>query len=125
MTLADDPSIAFIMTRDRAASEAFYRDTLGLRALPEDPFAAVFNLAGIKLRITEAPDHTPSPHPVLGWQVGDIASVAQALANKGVVFIIYEGMDQDALGIWTAPAGRTRVAFFPDPDGNVLSLTQA
>ena len=125
MTLADSPSIAFVNTRDRKASEAFYGDTLGLRRLPGDPFAAVFDLAGVKLRITEVPDFAPSAHPVLGWQVEDIAATAEALAAKGVRFTIYEGMGQDALGIWTAPDGTAKVAFFPDPDGNALSLTQS
>lgn len=124
MPLADAPSIAFIVTRDRAASEGFYGGTLGLRRLPGDPFAAVFDLAGVKLRVTEVPDHAPSAHPVLGWQVEDIAATVEALAANGVAFTIYEGMGQDALGIWTAPDGSARVAFFPDPDGNVLSLTQ-
>ena len=124
MPLADAPPIAFVITRDRKASEAFYGDTLGLRRLPGDPFDAVFDLAGVHLRVTEVPDHAPSAHPVLGWQVGDIVAMAEALAAKGVRFTIYEGMGQDALGIWTAPDGATKVAFFPDPDGNVLSLTQ-
>ncbi len=70
------------------------------------------------------PDCTPSAHPVLGWQVADIAAAAEALAAKGVAFTIYPGMGQDALGIWTSPDGAAKVAFFPDPDGNVLSLTQ-
>ncbi len=124
MSLADAPPIAFIITRDRAVSEAFYGDTLGLARLPGDPFAAVFDLAGSKLRVTEVPDYTPGAHPVLGWEVTDIVASVEALTAKGVAFTIYEGMGQDTLGIWTAPDGGARVAFFPDPDGNVLSLTQ-
>lgn len=125
MPLSDAPSIAFIITRDRKTSEAFYGGTLGLRRLPGDAFAAVFDLAGVKLRITEVPDFAPSAHPVLGWQVDDIVAAAEALAANGVRFTIYEGMGQDALGIWTTPGGGARVAFFPDPDGNMLSLTQS
>ncbi len=67
----------------------------------------------------------PLPHPVLGWNVDDIVTAVQALRARGVTFTIHEGFGQDALGIWTAPAGRTRLAFFADPDGNVLTLSQA
>jgi catechol 2,3-dioxygenase-like lactoylglutathione lyase family enzyme len=125
MPLADAPSIAFIMTSDRKVAEAFYGDTLALRRLPGDPFAAVFDLAGVKLRVTEVPGHQAGQHPVLGWQVDDIEGTVKALSAAGVAFTIYEGMGQDALGIWTAPDGGAKVAFFPDPDGNVLSLTQS
>jgi len=125
MPLADAPSIAFVITGDRKASEAFYGGTLGLRRLPGDPFAAVFDLAGVKLRVTEVPGHVAAQHPVLGWQVRDIAATVDELAGKGVQFTVYEGMGQDARGIWTSPDGAARVAFFPDPDGNVLSLTQS
>lgn len=124
MPLADAPSIAFVITRDRKASEAFYGETLGLRRLPGDDFAAVFDLAGVKLRVTEVPGHVAGQHPVLGWQVADIAATVDALAGKGVAFTVYEGMGQDARGIWTSPDGAAKVAYFPDPDGNVLSLTQ-
>ena len=125
MPLAHAPPIAFIITRDRKVSEAFYGSTLGLRRLPGDPFAAVFDLAGVKLRVTEVPGHEAGAHPVLGWQVADIEASVDALAGKGVAFTVYEGMGQDARGIWSSPDGAAKVAFFPDPDGNVLSLTQS
>jgi catechol 2,3-dioxygenase-like lactoylglutathione lyase family enzyme len=124
MPLTDARPVALIVTRDRAVAERFYGETLGLRRLPGDDFSAVFDLAGVPLRITEVPDHRPTPHPVLGWQVDDIAATVEALAAKGVSFAIYEGMGQDERGIWTAPDGGTRVAFFADPDGNGLSLAQ-
>jgi catechol 2,3-dioxygenase-like lactoylglutathione lyase family enzyme len=78
----------------------------------------------VKLRLTEVPDHVASAHPVLGWEVPDIAATVEALTAKGVGFTIYAGMGQDARGIWTAPDGSAKVAFFNDPDGNGLSLTQ-
>lgn len=124
MPLADAPAIAFVITRDRKAAEAFYGGTLGLRRLPEEPFAAVFDLAGRHLRVTEVPDYRPGEHPVLGWAVPDIVAAVRDLAGRGVVMTIYEGMGQDELGIWTSPDGASKVAFFADPDGNVLSLTQ-
>ena len=124
MPLADASPIALVITRDRAVAETFYGETLGLRRLPGDDFAAVFDLAGVKLRLTEVPGHAPSAHPVLGWEVADIEATVTALTEKGVRFTIYEGMGQDARGIWTAPGGAAKVAFFADPDGNGLSLTQ-
>ncbi len=125
MSLANARPVAFVITRDRRVAEDFYGKTLGLLQLPDDPFAAVFDMAGVPLRVTEIPDHVASAHPVLGWQVADIAATVQALGAKGVAMTIYEGMGQDALGIWTAPDGSSKVAFFADPDGNGLSLTQA
>lgn len=125
MTLAAQTPISFIITRDRKIAEPFYRDTLGLPFVVDDGFAAVFDLAGVPLRITEVPGHTPAAHPVLGWQVDDITATVMALRGRGVTFTIYDGMGQDDLGIWTAPDGKAKVAFFNDPDGNALSLTQA
>ncbi len=125
MSLADARPIAMIITRDRKAAEPFYADTLGLRRLPGDDFAAVFDLAGVPLRLTEVPDHLASAHPVLGWQVPEIRATAQALTAKGVRFAIYDGMGQDELGIGTSPDGAAKVAFFSDLDGNSLSLAQA
>ena len=125
MTMATAQPIAFIQTRERRVAEAFYGETLGLTRLPGDDFAAVFACGAATLRITELPDWTAGAHPVLGWAVADIEGTVRALAATGVAFTIYDGMGQDALGIWTAPDGVAKVAFFPDPDGNMLSLTQS
>jgi catechol 2,3-dioxygenase-like lactoylglutathione lyase family enzyme len=122
--LANARPIAMIITRDRNTAEAFYGETMGLNRLPDDPFAAIFDLGGATMRLTEVPDHVAGPHPVLGWQVEDIEATVDALAAKGVAMTIYEGMGQDARGIWTSPGGGAKVAFFNDPDGNGLSLTQ-
>lgn len=124
ISLAGRTPISFVITGNRAAAERYYRETLGLPFLLDDGFAAVFDLAGVPLRITEVPGHVPSAHPVLGWEVDDIAETIGALRDRGIVFTIYDGMGQDDLGVWTAPDGKAKVAFFADPDGNVLSLTQ-
>ncbi len=124
MPLADARPIALVNTASREAAEPFYADTLGLPRTGDDGFAALFDLAGVTLRLTEVPGHTASPHPVLGWEVADIEAVVDELAAKGVAMTIYEGLGQDARGIWTAPDGAAKVAFFSDPDGNGLSLTQ-
>lgn len=124
MSLADARPVAMIVTADRKTAEPFYAETLGLPRKGDDGFAALFDLAGVTMRLTEVPGHSASPHPVLGWEVSDIGSTVERLAAKGVTFNIYEGLGQDPQGIWTAPDGSCKVAFFNDPDGNALSLTQ-
>ena len=123
MTLSASPLIAFVSTADARRALSFYRDTLGLRLVSETPFALVFDVMGTMLRVAIAETVTPAPYTVLGWQVADIAATVDDLTAQAVVFTRYDGMDQDARGIWTSPAGG-RIAWFHDPDGNVLSLTQ-
>jgi catechol 2,3-dioxygenase-like lactoylglutathione lyase family enzyme len=115
--------MAFAPTIDAVRAVEFYRDTLGLSLISQDSFAAVFDAHGITLRVTSVPQPlTPQPFTVLGWKVPDIAATVKGLAAAGVKFERY--MDsQDDLNIWTAPGG-AKVAWFKDPDGNILSLTQ-
>jgi catechol 2,3-dioxygenase-like lactoylglutathione lyase family enzyme len=115
--------MAFAGTRDAGRAKAFYRDQLGLTLVEENAFALVFDVAGTMLRVTNVPDLTPAQYTVLGWEVPEITAAARELATRGVVFSRYPGMVQDDDGVWTSPAG-ARVAWFADPDGNVLSLTQ-
>jgi predicted enzyme related to lactoylglutathione lyase len=115
--------VAFLYVGERDRALAFYREVLGAEHRSRDMFGDFLAINGALVRMTVLPDHKPSAHPVLGWNVDDIAAVAEALAERGVGLIRYEGMDQDDLGIWTAPDG-TKVAFFADPEGNVLSLAQ-
>lgn len=117
--------VAFLYVADRARALDFYRDTLGLELSGSDPFGDFLHSGGALVRMTAMPDHRPAPHPVLGWNVEDIAAAVEALRERGIAFTIHEGMGQDELGIWTAPDGATRIAFFADPDGNVLTLSQA
>jgi catechol 2,3-dioxygenase-like lactoylglutathione lyase family enzyme len=117
--------ITFILTRDLAKAEAFYGGLLGFKFMGNDGFASVFDLNGARLRITQIADHVAHAHPVLGWEVDDIAATIRALRDRGVVMSIYEGFGQDELGIWTSPDGKMRVAFFNDPDCNGLSLASA
>jgi len=116
--------MSFIVTRDRAKAKGFYGGVLGFSLASEDEFAAVFDMNGTMLRISTVKDHSPPGHTVLGWEVPDIAATVRALSTKGVRFTIYEGFGQDELGVWTAPGAGARVAWFLDPDGNNLSLTQ-
>jgi len=115
--------MAFVATRQPEAAKVFYGQTLGLKMLSEDPFALVFDAGGTMLRVQKVAELSPARHTALGWQVEDIARTAQQLQAAGVSLARFPGMEQDELGVWTAPGG-ARVAWFQDPDGNTLSLTQ-
>jgi catechol 2,3-dioxygenase-like lactoylglutathione lyase family enzyme len=118
--------IAFVPTREPAKSRAFYQKTLGLKFVSEDPFALVFDANGVMIRIanvSSVKSFKPAAFTILGFHVSDAELAARQLAKKGVVFERFPGMDQDALGIWNSPSG-ARVAWFKDPDGNILSITQ-
>jgi catechol 2,3-dioxygenase-like lactoylglutathione lyase family enzyme len=122
--LKDVKPIAFILTRDREKLVDFYENVLGLRRLGHDQYATSYDLGGVALRLTVVEDHSPSPHPVLGWAVADMAATVATLGARGVRFTIYPGFGQDETGVWTSPDGAYKLAWFPDPEGNVLSLTQ-
>ncbi|HMO42931.1 MAG TPA: VOC family protein [Phenylobacterium sp.] len=117
-------AVSFIQVADRAQALGFYCDTLGLRLRSSDDHGDFLEAGEALIRLTALPDYKPHPHPVFGWDVDDIAAAAQVLRDRGVAFTIYEGLGQDALGVWTSPDGTAKVAWFNDPDGNVLSLSQ-
>jgi catechol 2,3-dioxygenase-like lactoylglutathione lyase family enzyme len=121
--LGHNNAIAFVATRDAAAARKFYEETLGLRLVADEPFALVFDVNGRMLRIARTEALSPAAHTVLGWDVEDIEAKVEELAARGVSFLRFEGMPQDENGIWASPSG-ARVAWFKDPDGNNLSLTQ-
>ena len=115
--------IAFVATTDAAKSRAFYEEVLGLALTLEDEFAIVLDANGVELRIQKVLSLTPQPHTHLGWSVTSLEEVVRVLRAKGVVFESYPFLQQNALGIWTAPSG-AKVAWLKDPDGNLLSLTE-
>jgi catechol 2,3-dioxygenase-like lactoylglutathione lyase family enzyme len=115
--------IAFVSTADPGRARHFYETTLGLRLIDESPYACAFDVGGIQLRVTVVDDVSPRPYTVLGWEVDDIQTEVRALAERDVHFVRYPGMEQDSLGIWRSPSG-ARIAWFEDPDHNLLSLTQ-
>ena len=121
--LKSSPLIAFVSTTDLDRARRFYEETLDLIFVEKSPFACVFDAYGTMLRVTRADRVTPADYTVLGWQVADIGTAVDGLAARGVTLKRYDGMDQDSAGIWTTPGG-DRVAWFCDPDGNTLSLTE-
>ncbi|MDX2181440.1 MAG: VOC family protein [Bryobacteraceae bacterium] len=122
--LGNSDLVAFVLTADAARAKAFYGETLGLRFVSQDDFAVVFDANGVTVRVTPMPGHKGTEHTVLGWDVADIAATVAGLAAKGVKFEKYGFLEQDDTGVWTAPGGVCKVAWFKDPDGNTLSLTQ-
>jgi catechol 2,3-dioxygenase-like lactoylglutathione lyase family enzyme len=121
--LADATLKAFVPTVMPAKAKVFYRDILGFKFLHEDNYALEFDANGILLRVSIVPELKPHPFTILGWNVADIKSTIQSLNKKGIVCEKYNFLEQDVAGVWTAPGG-TKVAWFKDPDGNILSLTE-
>lgn len=115
--------ISFVATSDPKAARKFYENTLGLTFVSGDQFALVFEVSGTMLRVQKVDRVDPHGYTALGWEVPDINRAVSELGKRGVKFARYEGMDQDDQGIWKAPSG-ARIAWFQDPDGNLLSLTQ-
>jgi len=114
---------AFVPTVKPNEAKSFYKDILGLKLLSEDNFAFEFDANGTLLRVTIVQDLKPHPFTVLGWNIDDIVSVIKQLNDKNIFCERYDFFEQDNLGIWTSPNG-SKVAWFKDPDGNVLSLTE-
>jgi len=121
--LANSPIIGFVATSDPSRAKAFYRDVLGLLLISEDEYALVFDAHGTMLRVVIAAEVVQAPYTVLGWRVDDVGAMVRGLAAKGVKFERYPWLEQDDLGIWCAPSG-VKVAWFKDPDGNVLSMSR-
>ena len=115
--------IAFIATTQPEQARVFYSEVLGLRLMEDTPFALVFDANGTMLRIQKVQTLTPAGHTVLGWHVVDVHETVEILLKRGIIFDRYPGLPQDEQGIWTTPDGN-KIAWFTDPDGNTLSLTE-
>ena len=115
--------IAFVPIRDSKRSRPFYEGILGLKFVSDDPFALIMDSKGVMVRLAKTPKFKPAGFTVMGWQVADIKKIVSRLTKKGVNFERFPGMEQDELGIWAAPNG-AKIAWFKDPDGNILSVSQ-
>jgi predicted enzyme related to lactoylglutathione lyase len=122
LMLASNKLIAFLLTKDKSRAKTFYAETLGLTFVRDDGFALVFDADGTMLRIAEMKEFTPQKGTTLGWEVDDLSDTIRKLVARGIHFERF-GMPQDELGIWTAPGG-DQIAWFKDPDGNLLSLSR-
>ena len=121
--LERSPLIGFVGVSDLDRARQFYGETLGLPINDESPFALVANANGTMLRLTAVEKPVAAPYTILGWDVVNIAAMVDQLTARGVLFTRYEGMGQDERGVWTASGG-AKVAWFLDPDGNTLSLSE-
>ena len=124
MTTQLDKPVLFLATANAERSRAFFERVLGLKFVSDDPFAMVFQVGDSMLRIQKVMQVHTAPYTALGWAVSDIRGTVNHLHEAGVVFERFDGINQDDDGIWQSPSG-ARVAWFLDPDGHVLSLTQA
>jgi catechol 2,3-dioxygenase-like lactoylglutathione lyase family enzyme len=115
--------VAFVATTDFDKARSFYEGILGLKFVKNDGFALVMESNRVTIRIAKVGKFKPAQFTVLGWKVQNIQETASAMKKKGVKFERFPGMEQDALGIWTAP-GSAKVAWFKDPDGNILSVSE-
>ena len=115
--------IAFVPTTNAQLAREFYEQKLGLKFVSDDGFALVFEANGNMLRVVKLKEFTPAQFAILGWEVPDAQQAVSELQARGVHFERYPWAQQDELGIWSAPGG-AKVAWFKDPDGNVLSVSQ-
>lgn len=120
----DGRPVAFLYASDRERALDFYCSTLGLTLRSSDPHGDFLEMGPALVRMTVMPDYRASPHPALGWDVADIRAAVTGLREKGIAFTLFESFGQDDLGIWTSPDG-SALAWFADPDGNVLMLSQS
>jgi catechol 2,3-dioxygenase-like lactoylglutathione lyase family enzyme len=121
--LASEQLVAFAATTNQERAKEFYGSVLGLALLSQDGFALVFDANGVVLRVSTVREVAQAQYTVLGWEVSDIVRTVKDLEQAGVKFERYSFPGQDEMGIWTAPGG-ARVAWFKDPDGNILSISQ-
>jgi len=121
--IANGKVVGFVATTDGKRARAFYEGVLGLKVTNDDDFAVVLDSNGTTIRVSKVKDAVIAPYTVLGWQVADVVAEVRRLRDRGVRFEKYEFLQQDDDAIWRTPGG-ARVAWFKDPDGNVLSLTQ-
>ncbi|NNE65345.1 MAG: VOC family protein [Pyrinomonadaceae bacterium] len=120
--LSNATAICLVATIDGSKARPFYEETLGLKCLTEDEFAIVFELKDTVLRVQKVPEFTPHEFTSHGWRVEDIESEINELNSRGVEFVRFRCFEQDGLGIWDTPGAR--IAWFRDPDGNLLSLSE-
>lgn len=121
--LSENRAIAFVPVGDVDRAMHFYSDVLGLPVAGGGEDYCALDAGGLTIRLTAIPDRPHTEHTIVGWSVTDIGSVCADLAARGVAFQRYQGVEQDQYGVWKSPVG-DQVAWFCDPDGNTLSVTQ-
>jgi len=123
MNLSESKMIGFIPSTNLGNAKIFYSDQLGLQLLDQNEYALEYKVGDTILRINKVSESISSDYTIFGWQVDDIGVSVKTLTDSGIDFIRFDGMQQDGLGICMFPGG-SKVAWFKDPDGSTLSLTQ-
>jgi catechol 2,3-dioxygenase-like lactoylglutathione lyase family enzyme len=121
--LSNAKLVGFILTKDYERARAFYEGKMEFEFVSHDPFALVMRAGQNMIRIVKMRDFAPLQSTVLGWEVGDVEAAVEWLVRRGVVLEKYPWVQDKERGIWTTPGG-DKVAWFKDPDGNVLSVSQ-
>ncbi len=121
--LASSKIVGFVPTKDSKQARAFYEGKLGFEFISDDQFALVVKAGATMIRVAKAANFTPAPYTVMGWEVQDVVKIVDWLTARGVVFEKYPFVQDKERGIWSTPDG-SKVAWFKDPDGNVLSVSQ-
>lgn len=123
--LTDKKVKAFVITTDAVAAKKFYGEILGFKFLSEDDYGLEFemNNALLRVSVTSLENAEPQKNTVLGWCVPDIYETVEFLKSKGINLERYSFLQQDENGVWNAESG-TKVAWFKDPNGNLLSIDQ-
>ncbi|MDV6329247.1 VOC family protein [Asticcacaulis sp. 201] len=123
--LSDGTPMGFLAVSDFGQARAFYEGVLGLTVFSQDDYALVLRSGSTLIRLTRPEKLFVAPYTVFGWQVVNIDDKVFSLTAAGITFERYEalGAAQTPHGVWTAPSG-DKVAWFKDPDGNLLSLSQ-
>jgi catechol 2,3-dioxygenase-like lactoylglutathione lyase family enzyme len=117
------PVMAILGTADMDRALVFYAETLGLSVIASDAYGTSLEAGGTELRLTNVPAVVPTPYSQLAWRVTDLNAVALALEEIGVTMVRFNHLEQDEVGAWSGPGG-VRVAWFHDPDRNLLSLVE-
>ncbi len=122
-SLSQQKLVGFVITTDYDRARDFYEHKLGFQFVSLDQYALVMRTASNMIRIVKLKEFNPARYTVLGWEVDDIEAIVSSLGRQGVTFEDYPFIQDHERRIWTAPGG-DKIAWFKDPDGNVLSVSQ-
>ena len=121
--LASSRLQTIVWTSRISAAEKFYSEVLGLPLKGKSHGALIYDVGGSDLRVSPVPETQPSAHTVLGFAVPNLRATVELLKERGVNLERIAGISHDSTGILTTPEG-AKVAWFRDPDGNLLSAVQ-
>ena len=121
--MADKDAMATIAVKDTKVAKKFYEGTLGLKPAPEqEPGVLTYKSGNATVLVYESQYARTNKATAATWVVGaDVEGVVRALKAKGVTFEHYDLPGTTRQGD-VHVAGKTKVAWFKDPDGNILAI---